>query len=393
MKKLHMILLGTALVFLLFSAGVSADLPTISTLSCDGITAGSCTFQGNLQQNGGFDVTDAGFVYGTSSSDLAYTVSMGYRGHSPGKYSNTVSGLAAGTTYYYRAYAVNQEGTAYGPVMSFTTKSAGPGSFSISAPYQNQNCVLNDGNCVNAQWSAAPGAAGYRVTLRDMTTNTLCFNNRELGSATSYAISPENLTAGHAYCLSICAYSDAGETCQERCFSVQAANGVTPTPVGSANQYGNQYQNARILDLIASGEVLPLQSNDTSGTPMYRYTFTVRTNPDAEQVCLYLYNGTNSSLIGVNSTYATIGSPIQMREFTFTRTMLWEEGMNLSAEACIYHDGQPIRDRDGAYKFIAVSFPGQGNSVVSGSTNQFMEQIMSFFRNMFSWNFGKSSGN
>lgn len=393
MRKLQMILLGTALVFLLFSAAVSADLPTISTLSCDGITAGSCTFQGNVQKNGGFDITDVGFVYGTSPSDLAFTVSEGYRSHSPGKYSTAVSGLAAGTTYYYRAYAVNEQGTAYGPVMSFTTKSAGPGPFSISAPYQNQNCVLNDGNCVNARWSAAPGAAGYRVTLRDMTTNTLCFSNRELGAVTSYAIPPENLTAGHEYCLSICAYSDEGETCQEQCFSVQAANGVTPTPVGSANQYGTQYQNARILDLIASGEVLPLQSNETSGTPMYRYTFTVRTNPDADQVCLYLYNGTNSSLIGVNSTYVTIGSPIQMREFTFTRTMLWEEAQNLSAEACIYYDGQPIRDRDGAYKVIAVSSPGQGNTVVSGSTNQFMEQIMRIFRNMFSWNFGGSSGN
>jgi len=391
MKKLHMILLGTALVFLLFSAGVSANLPTISTLSCDGITAGSCTFQGNLQQNGGFDVTDVGFVYGTSPSDLAFTVSMGYRGHSPGKYSNTVSGLAAETTYYYRAYAVNQEGTAYGPVMSFTTKSAGPGPFSISAPYQNQNCVLNDGNCVNAQWSAAPGAAGYRVTLRDMTTNTLCFSNRELGAVTSYAISPEDLTAGHAYCLSICAYSNAGETCQEQCFSVQAANGVTPTPVGSANQYGNQYQNARILDLIASGEVLPLQSNDTSGTPMYRYTFTVRTNTDTDQVCLYLHNGANTSFIGVNSTYDTNGLLTQTREFTFTQTMLYQEGQNLSAEACVYYDGQPIRDRVGAYKEVSIPAPGQGNTAVSGSTNQFMNQIMNFFRNMFSWNFGGTS--
>ncbi|WP_461752604.1 fibronectin type III domain-containing protein [Methanocorpusculum sp.] len=388
-----MILLGMALVFLLFSAGVSADLPTISTLSCDGITAGSCTFQGNLQKNGGFDVTDVGFVYGTSPSDLAFTVSEGYRGHSYGKYSTAVSGLAAGTTYYYRAYAVNQEGTAYGPVMSFTTTSAGPGPFSISAPYQNQNCVLNDGNCVNAQWSAAPGAAGYRVTLRDMTTNMLCFSNLELGNATSYAIPSENLTAGHEYCLSICAYSNAGDTCQERYFSVQAANGVTATPVGSANQYANQYQNARILDIIAESELVPGQAHDTSGLSTYRYTFTVRTNPDADQVCLYLYNGTNSSLIGVNSTYAVIGSPIQMREFTFTRTMLWEEAQNMNTEACIYYDGQPIRDRDGAYKVIAVSAPGQGNTSTIGNTNQFMDQIMNFFRNMFSWNFGGSSGN
>ncbi len=96
-----MILFGVALVFLLFSAGVSADLATISTLSCDGITTSSCTFQANLQKNGGYDVTDVGFVYGTSASDLAYTVSEGYQGHSYGKYSTTVSGLAAGITYYY----------------------------------------------------------------------------------------------------------------------------------------------------------------------------------------------------------------------------------------------------------------------------------------------------
>lgn len=398
MKKLHMILFGIALVFLLFSAGVSADLPTISTLSCDGITASSCTFHGNLQKNGGSDVTDVGFLYGTSASNLAYSTSEGARGHSYGSYSSAITGLAAGTTYYYRAYAVNQDGTAYGPIMSFTTKAAGPGAFDISAPYQNQNCVLNDGNCVNAQWSAAPGASGYRVTLRDMTMNTVCFTNMEMGNTTSYSIPSENFTPGHEYSLSICAYSDAGTSCQERTFSIQAMNGATTVPTNASgtsnqntNQNTNQYRNSQILELIVTGENVSSDTASIQETLMYRYTFTVRTNTDTDQVCLYLHNGTNTSLIGINSTYATNGLLTQTREFTFTQLMLYEEGQNLSAEACVYYDGQPIRDRVGAYKEVSIPAPGQGNTTVSGSTNQFMDQIMNFFRNMFSWNFGGTS--
>ncbi len=391
-----MILFGAALVFLLFSAGVSADLPTISTLPCDGITTSSCTFQANLQKNGGYDVTDVGFVYGPSASDLAYSVSQGYRGHSYGKYSTTVSGLAAGTTYYYRAYAVNEQGTAYGPVMSFTTKAAGPGSFDISAPYQNH--AVNADNGVTAQWGAAPGADGYRVTLRDMTMNTVSFTNMEMGNATSYSIPSENFTPGHEYSLSICAYSDSGSTCQERSFSIQAMNGATAVTTNASgtsnqnmNQNTNQYKNSQILELIVTGENVSSDTASTHGMSTYRYTFTVRTNTDTDQVCLFLHNGTNASFIGVNSTYGTSGLLTQTREFTFTQMMLYEQGQNLSAEACVYYEGEPMRDREGAYKEVSIPAPGQGNTAVSGSTNQFMDQIMNFFRNMFSWNFGGTS--
>jgi len=391
-----MILLGAALIFLLFSSGVSAALPTISTLSCDGITTSSCTFSGNLQKNGGSDVTDVGFLYGTSESNLGYSASEGARGHSYGSFSSTISDLAAGTTYYYRAYAVNEDGTAYGPIMSFTTKAAGPGAFDISAPYQNG--AVNADNGVTTQWGAAPGADGYLVTLRDMTMNTVCFTNMEMGNTTSYSIPSENFTPGHEYSLSICAYSDSGSTCQERSFSIQAMNGATTVPTNASgtsnqntNQNTNQYMNSQILELIVTGENVSSDTASTQQMSMYRYTFTVRTNTDTDQVCLFLHNGTNTSLIGVNSSYATNGLLTQTREFTFTQTMLYEQGQNLSAEACVYYDGEPIRDREGAYKEVSIPAPGQGNTTVSGSTNEFMDQIMNFFRNMFSWNFGGTS--
>jgi len=387
MNKIYLILFSVMLTLVLIPAGVTADTPTISTLSCDGITASSCTFHGNLQKNGGSDVTDVGFLYGTSESNLAYSTSEGSRGHSYGSYSSAISGLAAGTTYYYRAYAVNQDGTAYGPVMSFTTKANSPGPFDISAPYQNR--AVNAEYGVTAQWSAAPGASGYRITLRDMTMNTVCFSNMEMGSSTSYSIPSENFTPGHEYSLSICAYSDAGQTCQERSFSIQTMNGATTVPTnasGSLNQNTNQYKNSQILELIVTGKNVSSNDNYTEGMSMYQYTFTVRTNTDTDQVCLFLHNGANTSMIGVNSSYATNGLLTQTREFTFTQTMLYEQGQNLSAEACVYYDGQPIQDRVGAYKQVSIPAPGEGTTEVPGNTNQFMEQIMNFFRNMFSWN-------
>ena len=37
-------------------------------------------------------------------------------------YESLLTGLAPGTIYYVRAYATNEKGTAYGPVLTLTTK-------------------------------------------------------------------------------------------------------------------------------------------------------------------------------------------------------------------------------------------------------------------------------
>jgi hypothetical protein len=40
---------------------------------------------------------------------------------SAGSFVSPISGLLADTTYFYRAYATNGTGTAYGSILSFTT--------------------------------------------------------------------------------------------------------------------------------------------------------------------------------------------------------------------------------------------------------------------------------
>ena len=75
--------------------------------------------------------TYKGFVYGTSSvaanpgnvGPLAgyTTVSANTTGTGTGAYSANITGMAAGTTYYYRAYAHNSIGFSYGDELTFTT--------------------------------------------------------------------------------------------------------------------------------------------------------------------------------------------------------------------------------------------------------------------------------
>ena len=92
--------------------------PTVQTNVATGVTSTGVTLNGNVTSDGGATVTARGFLYGTSSSNLTRTVQSG---SGTGNYTKVLTGLTSSTTYYYKAYATNSEGTAYGEVLSFTT--------------------------------------------------------------------------------------------------------------------------------------------------------------------------------------------------------------------------------------------------------------------------------
>ncbi len=92
--------------------------PNVETLSATNITISGATLNGNVISDGNATVTARGFVYGTSSSNLSQTVQSG---SGIGSFTANITGLTSGTTYYYKAFAINSAGTAYGNVMSFTS--------------------------------------------------------------------------------------------------------------------------------------------------------------------------------------------------------------------------------------------------------------------------------
>ncbi|MBO7133397.1 MAG: hypothetical protein J6S84_09135 [Bacteroidales bacterium] len=102
-----------------FTTGIGT--PTVQTSEATNITGSSATLVGNVISDGGATVTERGFVYGTSASDLSQTIQSG---SGMGSFTKALTGLSLSTTYYYKAYATNIGGTSYGDVMTFTTTAA-----------------------------------------------------------------------------------------------------------------------------------------------------------------------------------------------------------------------------------------------------------------------------
>jgi hypothetical protein len=103
----------------------AAYTPTVQTSAATSVTADSVVLNGDITSDNGYSVTDYGFLWGTSSSSLTNKLDVGTSNIS-GAFTDTLSGLTAGTIYYFEAYATNSSGTADGAVMSFTAGAPPP---------------------------------------------------------------------------------------------------------------------------------------------------------------------------------------------------------------------------------------------------------------------------
>jgi uncharacterized protein (TIGR02145 family) len=97
-------------------------VPEVTTAEVSYITPASAVCGGDVISEGSFPVTEKGVCW---SRDHLPTVSVSgsktLDGTGEGPFTSTIIGLTANTTYHVRAYATNNEGTAYGSEQSFTT--------------------------------------------------------------------------------------------------------------------------------------------------------------------------------------------------------------------------------------------------------------------------------
>ncbi|MEB2341986.1 MAG: hypothetical protein OZ932_08295, partial [Flavobacteriia bacterium] len=131
---------------------------TASTGSASGIDEGGATVEGTIDDEGCSTVTDYGIEYSTT---MGFTPGTGTQvpstNLSGNGFSSDITGLAACTMYYYRAYVTNNGGTAYGNEASFETAP-------LDAPTATAaSGILQDG--FTANWNARPGATGYRLDV------------------------------------------------------------------------------------------------------------------------------------------------------------------------------------------------------------------------------------
>ncbi|WP_158607328.1 MBG domain-containing protein [Rhodohalobacter sp. SW132] len=113
------------------------QIPEVVTHSTiENISSGSAEVSGEVIDDKGIEVNERGFVYATSSNPTTDDTKIQV-GSGMGEFTETISGLNPGITYYIRAYAINSEGTTYGTEQSFTTIPIFAGGTGTEAdPYQ-----------------------------------------------------------------------------------------------------------------------------------------------------------------------------------------------------------------------------------------------------------------
>jgi uncharacterized protein (TIGR02145 family) len=100
---------------------LKGDIATVSTNTITGITQTTAISGGNITSDGEMAITARGVCWSTSPNPTISLTTKTTNGNGTGNFTSNINGLAAGTTYYVRAYATNSAGTAYGSEISFTT--------------------------------------------------------------------------------------------------------------------------------------------------------------------------------------------------------------------------------------------------------------------------------
>jgi hypothetical protein len=97
---------------------VNAVMPTVTTSNASNINGTNATIGGSITGDGGSIISEAGVVYSTSPNvDTSKTRIRNYT--IGGDYTVALSNLSLLTTYYYKAYAINEKGIVYGAEKSF----------------------------------------------------------------------------------------------------------------------------------------------------------------------------------------------------------------------------------------------------------------------------------
>jgi hypothetical protein len=99
---------------------VGKGLPILVTAAVTNITATTAISGGTISSDGGKAVTARGVCWNTTGSPTISN-SKTTNGSGIGSFVSNLSGLSNSTTYYVRAYATNETGTAYGNQLTFTT--------------------------------------------------------------------------------------------------------------------------------------------------------------------------------------------------------------------------------------------------------------------------------
>lgn len=186
----------------------SAVVPTVTTAAVSSFTRTSAITGGNVTNSGGAAVTAKGVCWSTSTGPVA-TGSHTTDGTGTGSFTSTITALSPNTTYYYRAYATNSAGTAYGVENHFTTSPVTVPDVSTSTVTPVGVTTATSGGNVTNDNGAQVTERGicYNTTGNPTTSDTKIPNGTGTGT---FSVNLTGLTSGTVYYLKAYAINSAG---------------------------------------------------------------------------------------------------------------------------------------------------------------------------------------
>lgn len=101
---------------------VPYEVPTVETIEVTAVSTNAAICNGNVVSDGDLTITERGVCFSTQENPTVENEKVVSPIPNKGYYSCAMQGLQSSTTYYVRAYAVNDKGIAYGNQIAFTTK-------------------------------------------------------------------------------------------------------------------------------------------------------------------------------------------------------------------------------------------------------------------------------
>jgi hypothetical protein len=158
--------LGTAYGNELSFTTNALSLASITTSTVSNISYTTVTCGGTVTADNGYPISSRGICWSTATAPTTSNSKYSEAG-SVGSFTASVTGLTSSTTYYIRAFAINEAGTVYGNEYSFTTlANTAPGlttkaitGISSSIASSGGNITSDGGSAITAKgvcWSVNP---------------------------------------------------------------------------------------------------------------------------------------------------------------------------------------------------------------------------------------------
>ncbi len=262
-----------------FVATAVSTPPVVATEAATAITTSGATLNASVNPEG--SATTVTFVYGTTPGLTGATTKTTTQSIGAGKTAVAVSaaltGLAAGTTYYFEVKATNGIGTTTGSILSFVATATSTPPVATTQPATaittNSATLLAS---VNPEGSATTVMFVYGTTpaLTGATTMTSAQSIGAGKTAVAVSAALTGLTAGTTYY-----------------FKVTATNGIGTT-TGS------------ILSFVATATSTPPVATTKAATAITTTTATLlaSVNPEGSATTVSFVYGTSPSLTGATTT-------------------------------------------------------------------------------------------